>query len=302
MVELQLLRPWWLLSLLPLLAAWWWLWRSKDPLSRMRRVVDPHLLPHLLVGEGGGEGLKPVHVLGLAWLLAALAMAGPSWRAAPSPFPSDPGLVIVLKASASMQATDVQPSRLERARHKLRDLLALRRGDATGLIVYSGSAHLVMPLTRDERIIPVMLEELSPDLMPADGDALADALVAAQDLLQRAETPGSVLVVADSVSEAQVDAVAALDATVPVQFLGVQALGANTDADLERAASALGAGVEGLTADERDITRVARRARSLAGAAQRSLAGQRPEDAGYFLLPLIALLAVAWSRRGWVLR
>ena len=39
------------------------------------------------------------------------------------------------------------------------DLLALRKGSAIGLIVYSGSAHLVMPLTRDERIVSAMIEE-----------------------------------------------------------------------------------------------------------------------------------------------
>jgi Ca-activated chloride channel family protein len=254
------------------------------------------------VGEGDGKGLKPVHVLGLAWLLAALAMAGPSWRAAPSPFPLDPGLVIVFKVSESMQSTDVQPSRLERARHKLRDLLERRRGNATGLIVYSGSAHLVMPLTRDERVIPIMLEELTPDLLPADGDALSEALLAAQRLLQRAATAGSVLVVADSVSEAQADSVARLDYPLPVQFLSVQAPGAQVDAGLDRAASALGAGVQGLSADERDITRIARRARSLAEPAQGSVEGQRPEDAGYLLLPLIALAVLAWARPGWVVR
>lgn len=302
MAELQLLRPWWLLSLLPLLATWVWLWRRPDQVARMQRVVDPHLLPHLLVGEGRSKGLRPIHLLGLLWLLGVVAMAGPSWRAAPSPFPQDPGLVIVLKASASMNAEDVQPSRLERARQKLRDLLVRRRGDATGLIVYSGSAHLVMPLTRDERIIPIMLEELTPDLMPAEGDALWDALAEAQRLLRRAETPGSVLVVADSVSAAQAERIAASEYPLPVHFLSIRALGAETDPGLARAASALGAGVENLAADERDVARIARRSRDLAEGVPGGGEGTRAEDAGYLLVPLIALLALAWSRRGWVVR
>jgi Ca-activated chloride channel family protein len=111
-----------------------------------------------------------------------------------------------------------------------------------------------------------------------------------------------VLVVADSVSEAQADSVARLDYPLPVQFLSVHALGAQVDAGLDRAASALGAGVQGLSADERDIERIARRARSLAAANEGGVEGQRPEDAGYFLVPLLALLALAWSRRGWVVR
>jgi len=302
MPELQLLRPWWLISLLPPLVAWLWLRRRQDWLARLQRVVDPHLLPHLLLGERQSRGPQPIQVLGLVWLLAGLALAGPSWRAAPSPFPEDPGLVVVLKVSSSMQASDVQPSRLERARYKLRDLLERRRGDATGLIVYSGSAHLVMPLTRDERIIPLMLEELTPDLMPVDGDALAAGLLAAQRVLQRADTPGSVLVITDGVSDAQAAEVAALDYPVPVQFLEVQGATAKTTPAMASTAEALRANVERLSADERDVQRIARRAQGLANTTRGEVGARRPEDAGYLLLPLIALLALAWSRRGWVVR
>jgi Ca-activated chloride channel family protein len=302
MADLALLRPWWLLGLVPLLAAWWWLWRRQDHLARWQRVVDAHLLPHLLLGEGEGKGLKPIHLLGLTGLLTVLALAGPSWRLAPSPFPEDPVLVILMKASSSMAASDLQPSRLARVRHKLRDLLALRRGSATGLVVYSGSAHLVMPLTRDERIIPTMLEELTPGVLPVDGDALVDGLELARQVLARTGSPGSVLVVADSVAAQQAEALKSLDYALPVQFLAVQALGAPLDPGLERGASALGAALERLTADERDVTRVARRARRLGNAARSEAGGQRPEDAGYFMLPLIALLALAWSRRGWMVR
>ena len=133
------------------------------PSERWQRVVEPHLLAHLLVGEKGSKGLKPIHLLMLVWLLAAIAVAAPSWRMAASPFEVDNGLVVLLRTGSTMLASDVQPSRLERAKHKLRDLLAERRGKSTGLIVYSGSAHLVMPLTRDERVIPIMLEELTPE-------------------------------------------------------------------------------------------------------------------------------------------
>jgi hypothetical protein len=60
----------------------------------------------------------------------------------------------------------VQPSRLERAAQKIRDLLAERRGTRSALIAYAGSAHLVMPLTRDADLIARFAAELSPDVMP----------------------------------------------------------------------------------------------------------------------------------------
>jgi Ca-activated chloride channel family protein len=302
MAELHFLRPWLLLSLLPALGLWWLLWRRQQAQGRWRRVIDPQLLPHLLVGESGDKGLRPIHLLLILWLLTAIALAGPSWRMTPSPFDAGKGLVVVLKNSASMEASDVQPSRLERAKHKIGELLVLRRGDATGLIVYSGSAHLVMPLTRDERVIPEMLGELTPKLMPLEGDALALGLARGRDLLQRAGGPGSLLVIADTVSPQQVEGLAVLDLPYPVQFLAVQALGAATDPGLNKAASALGASLEPLSVDQSDVSAIARRAKTHSVQGTGPAEGSRPEDAGYLLLPLITLLALWWSRRGWLVR
>ena len=299
MPELQLLRPLWLLGFLPVIAVWWLLWRRQDPLARWQRVIDPHLLPHLVVGEEGNRGLRPIHLLLLVWILAVVALAGPSWREQPSPFPADSGLMVLLKLSKSMEGSDVQPSRLERARQKIHDLLALRRGASTGLIVYSGSAHLVMPLTQDERVIENMLEELAPDLMPRDGDALDEALQLGTEMMERAGMPGSLLVIADTVAPAQASAVAGPGSLYPVQFLSIRPPDATPDPGLRDAANALGSPVEQLAPDERDVEKIAHRARSLETAAGTQTAEQRPEDAGYFLLPLLALLALPWARRGW---
>ena len=94
-----------------------------------QRFFDPHLLEHLLVGEKKRRLLRPIHLTLVLWILCALALAGPSWEREPSPFADDQaGLVVLMKASTTMDATDVQPSRLERSKHKLRDLLELQRG------------------------------------------------------------------------------------------------------------------------------------------------------------------------------
>ncbi len=201
MAEFHFLRPLWLLSLLPLLLVWWALWRGQDSHAQLAKVVAPHLLEHLVVAEGGASRLRPVHLLSAIWIVGALAIAGPAWEREPAPFADDDaGLIVVMKVSGTMLATDVQPSRLERAKHKLRDLLQARKGMSTGLVVYSGSAHLVMPLTRDDRIVSAMVADLTPDLMPVDGDALAEALALAESVLERAGVPGSVLLMADTVA------------------------------------------------------------------------------------------------------
>ena len=62
-------------------------------------------------------------------MIASLALAGPTWKREPTPFSEDQApLVIALDVSSSMEMTDIQPSRLQRAQQKVRDLLALRSG------------------------------------------------------------------------------------------------------------------------------------------------------------------------------
>jgi len=299
--ELHFLRPLWLWGLVPVILVWWGLWRGQDRVESWKKAIDPHLLEHLLVGEEQRRRLRPIHLLLGLWLLTVVAAAGPSWQREPSPFADDQaGLVVVLKTSTTMDATDVQPSRMERAKHKLSDLLERRDGAATGLIVYSGSAHLVMPLTRDGRIINTMAAELSPALMPVDGDALGEALDLAATVLDRAGVPGSVLVIADAVSPSQEAAVEAAAPGLPVQFLSVMPPSAPVDSGLEQAARARGASVTQLAIDTTDVDALARRARSDFRAAPMDEGGERWKDGGYLLLPFIALLALAWARKGWV--
>ncbi|MGB5467107.1 MAG: VWA domain-containing protein, partial [Sedimenticolaceae bacterium] len=188
LTELHFLRPLWLLVLLPALLLTWVLWRRRGDLA-WRNVIAPHLLPHLLAGSGETAGrFRPLHLLGAFWLVAVIAIAGPAWQREPAPFTDQRvPLVIVLHLGASMLAEDIQPTRLERATHKIRDLLALRPGARTALIAYAGSAHLVMPFTTDARLVEEFAGELSPGLMPRPGNAPAEALTLATQLLQQAD-------------------------------------------------------------------------------------------------------------------
>ena len=303
MSEFHLLRPYWLLSLLPLMFVCWAIWRRQDSQARLKKVISPHLLEHLVVGEQRTRRLRPAPMLILIWLLTVMALVGPTWEREAAPFTDDDaGLVVLLKVTTTMMATDIQPSRLQRAKHKLHDLLQQRKGTSTGLVVYSGSAHLVMPLTRDDRIASAMIEDLTPELMPADGDALVAALKLAEGILEQGGVPGSLLVMADNVAPSQVERLSAAQINVPVQFLALTAPAAPIDAGMEDAAAALGAAVTRISVDEEDVERIAQRAESSFKAVAGISSGDRWRDAGYALLPLIALLSLMWSRKGWLVR
>jgi Ca-activated chloride channel family protein len=300
------LRPLWLLALGPAALAGWLLWRQQDPLRGYRASIAPHLLAHLVVRAGTTRCLRPEVVLMCVLPLSILALAGPSWRQEPSPFAEDQAAaMVVMKVTPSMQASDLQPSRLERAQHKLHDWLTLRPGARVGLIAYSGSAHLVMPLTRDSRIVEQMAQALKPSIMPVQGEVLADALKLAQQQLEHAGVPGSIVVLTDSIAANQLSALASYRqaGAPPVQVLAMvgsrQAAAAN---GLDTGARSLDARLELVTADDSDVRRLAARATTSVAASNTHAPEARWRDEGYALVPLLACVALLWARRGWSIR
>lgn len=294
------IRPWWLLLILPALLLWWAERRAGDSTNRWARVIDPALLKHLVTGVETRRRIRPGDVALLGWILGIVALAGPTWREVPSPFAAAARpAMILLKVSPTMLTTDLAPTRLDRARQKLADLLKSRAGAPTGLVAYSGTAHLVLPPTIDTDVVLDMAKALSPDIMPREGDALADALARADSVLADAKLGGSILVMADAIAPDQVTALA--KPAVPVTILGLTAPDTAADAGLAEAADALAASLIATSVDGTDVAQMSRR---LAAGAAPTLGqgdGERWEEAGFWLVPLIALIALLWFRRGWVL-
>lgn len=286
------------LLLIPIVTAIWWLWqRRSDPLRGWRKQIDPVLLKALLVGRD--STLRgPARWVLVIWLLAVVAIAGPTWRLEPSPFAEDATpLMILLKSDVSMDTPDPAPSRLERAHLKIADLAEARKGQPLGLIAYSGSAHLVLPPTRDTAVVAEMAAEISPTIMPVPGDRLDLALLEAARVLTNGEAGGSVLVVADHVdSDPEALSSVRREFPFPVQILRIQPPDAPRDNSLRAVAKVLRASVEMLTVDDGDINAVVRRARS-APVAQSGDQGDRWEESGYWLLPLLGLILLASFRR-----
>lgn len=302
LADFHFLRPWALALLVPAAALWWLTCARSDTMTRWREIIAPDLLPLLTVAGGRQGWITPTGMLVGVWLLAILAVAGPTWEREPSPFAAaQPPVMLVLRVTPSMQGTDVAPSRAERARHKIADLLALRQGAAAGLIAYSGSAHLVLPPTPDRDVVLSMSRALSPEVMPVEGDRLAQAVSLAVRTLASGGQGGSVLVLADTVGPDQADLLrgAVQAGSPPVMLLAVvspgQALGG-----LEGAAAALRAILVPITVDDTDVRRLARLS-DAARAAGGDPASERWAEAGYWLTPLLAALLAGWFRRGWVL-
>ncbi len=201
MTEFHFLRPLWFLALLPLAALLALLWRRHLASGSWRSVVDPQLLPHLLVGSAQRRSPWAIAALGFGGLLAITALAGPVWSKLEQPvFRRDSALVVLLDLSRSMNAADVPPSRLQMAKFKLRDLLARRKEGDTALVVYAADPFTVTPLTNDINNIALQLPALTTDLMPAQGSRADRAIAKAEALLrQDGAVHGDVLLITDGI-------------------------------------------------------------------------------------------------------
>ncbi len=99
----------------------------------------------LTIGETGWRKQLPLKLLMVIVTIAIIICAGPTWQREASPFGEDKAsMLVVLDNSDSMLAKDLPPSRLERSKQKIRDLLMAYKGSNTGLVVYAGSAHVAM--------------------------------------------------------------------------------------------------------------------------------------------------------------
>lgn len=200
--DFHFLRPLWLLALIPAILFIGALWRMNSVMTAWDKAIDKSLLPFLLDRSKSAAQRTPLYLLLAAWLLTTLALAGPVWEELPQPVQKrEDALVIVLDLSLSMFASDHDPSRLDLAKRKLRDVLALRNEGQTALIVYAGDAHTVTPLTDDVVTIASLVPSLSPNIMPLFGSNPVPALQMAIDLLDDHEaTRGKILFMTDGIA------------------------------------------------------------------------------------------------------
>lgn len=174
-----------LLLLLPLLALFL-IARAGARRATLRRLGDAELVQMLLaqVSPARRRWKAILWLLTLAALIVGLAR--PTWGVETERVETQGVAVIVaLDVSRSMDAQDVSPSRLERAKLDIRDLLDALEGNNVGMVLFAGAAYLYLPLTFDMDAALIFLEDVSTNAISQQGTALERAIdraVAAFDL------------------------------------------------------------------------------------------------------------------------
>ena len=315
LASLHFLRPHalWLLLLLPLIGWGWQLRRRRS--NVWRQSVDPHLLPHLLAASGRA-GWRGLALLFTGYVLAVLALAGPSWRQGDQPlWEQHAPLVIALDLSSASQAADLPPSRLLQARGKLATLLRQRQGGQVALVAFAGDAFTVAPLTEDAGNVALFLDALAPEIMPADGQRVDRAIAWSARLLKQAGfREGEILLIGDHADAAALEAASqAAKQGYRVSALGLGSVAGTAyrarDGSLGRArldaaslgqlAARGGGRFQALSRDGTDLEALGVLAPESLDARQASEGrGRDWLDEGYWLLPPLMLLGLLAFRRG----
>ncbi len=185
--------PFWLWALIALPVIWLFYGLfykgHKGAYNKLKEFADPHLLPHLMSEGDEGKARKggiytSLLLWSLIWAGAILAMAGPRWDYTQvKAFTPSRNLVMILDLSRSMDAQDIKPSRLIRARQEIEDILNLGGGLRYALVTFDATAHIITPLSDDIKTLKYILPSLTTDIVYTQGANLKSALKMAGGML-----------------------------------------------------------------------------------------------------------------------
>jgi Ca-activated chloride channel family protein len=222
--ELHFSHPLWLwtLVIIPLIWALFFLYYGGSKrFHQLEKFIDKHLIPYLLSASQQKKKkfwIQPL-LWSFVWTMVVVALAGPRWSFTEiSTFSRTQSLAILLDLSESMNAKDILPSRLARAKQKIEDLLNFSKGVKIGLVVFAADPHMIVPLTEDKETIRHLLPSLDTDLIYVQGSKLTPALEMGVTMLENEPCSSKAIVV---ISDGGFDDASALQTVKKIAEKGV---------------------------------------------------------------------------------
>ena len=187
-----------LLAALPLIAILRWVLERKQ-LKRLKLFGDPTLLRHLMPDVSKMRPVVKFWMLLAAMALIIVMMARPQMGTRIS-HEKRTGIesIIAMDISNSMLAEDVTPSRLDRTKMMVENLVDNFTDDKIGLIVFAGDAFVQLPITSDYVSAKMFLSEIEPSLIATQGTDIATAInMAANSFTQQQGVGKAIIVITD---------------------------------------------------------------------------------------------------------
>ena len=197
--EFHFLRAGWIVLIPIAILLIFFFKRRMLTIGNWEKLIDKRLLPYVMSRRQLSDNQYKWWLISLISVLSIIALAGPTWERIEQPsFRTDQSLVIALDLSRSMNAQDITPSRLTRAKLKILDILERRQGAQVALIVYSANAFTVTPLTSDTDTIIALINSIDTSIMPSRGSYPALAIDKGLQLLNQASVSnGEIILVTD---------------------------------------------------------------------------------------------------------
>ena len=317
------LRPEWLWAFLPLAIVVFLMIFIKNKQHKWQDNIASHLREFVIVNNSD----KLIWLNRLIFLLffsfLIISMSGPSWKLIDKPGTKTKStFYIILDLSQSMLAKDLQPNRLERAKFKIKDLFKENPHSSTGLIVYSGTAHLVVPATNDYSIVEEYLNALSPKILYYKGSNLPLAITLA-DSITPSDSPLSLFVLTDTPSQNDYNAISEFSenekhrtfvmplatiagSSVP-SFRGNRILKDKNGRDvyskldpkiLKNLSALENCDVVPMVLDNTDVKLIAEKVKKQKEFFEDEKNEEDWQDSGVLLMPFILLISLFWFRKG----
>ncbi|MBT3515239.1 MAG: VWA domain-containing protein [Nitrospina sp.] len=161
--------------IIPMTAFFIWSYKKKKQLVQIfvSKLLVPRLLDPLYWKQVKIDNILTIFAL----FFLILALAQPRWGFYWKDLQQKGvDIVIALDVSSSMLAEDIKPNRLERAKHKIVDLLNMLEGDRIGLVAFAGTSYLQCPLTLDYSAVQIFLNAIDTKLISVKGTAIGHAI------------------------------------------------------------------------------------------------------------------------------
>lgn len=176
----------WALGAVPVAAVCYW-WAYRRGRAAQEAFGDRAIVEQLAGGLRPGRRVVKAGLAVGALALLVVSLMGPRLGTEPRTVERrGVDLVVALDVSASMRAQDVAPSRLQRTKREVRDLVGRLGGDRVGLVLFAGEGFVQCPLTTDYGAFRLFLDVANPDQVPVPGTNLRAAFEAGLEAFETA--------------------------------------------------------------------------------------------------------------------
>lgn len=197
------LRPWVLLFFILPVIFYFKKIGLKNLYSSWENICDKNLLDFLLSDKARHKKISIGKYFYTGLIAAIIAAAGPTWKKIEIPtFVIENPSMVVLSLAQDMQLTDISPSRLGRSKFIISDIADSLPEGQFGLEVYSQEPYVITPLTDDVKIIKSLLPQITPDIVPDQGDRLDRAIDLATERFKSAGySSGNIILFASDIGQ-----------------------------------------------------------------------------------------------------